>query len=163
MAGTKKKVEDYFAVRFPLYEMWDNASRIADQYDAWHEQQTKEIGRFLKRQKCLGNPNGNEFAIGSKFLNTFMYQLIKYEWARPLWRQLHLPLDARVFQMFRRTKGPAIAKIKSRIGTNTAYSISYEDYQFIQNALWEFIDELNERPNAEFQVKSRIELNYLWL
>jgi hypothetical protein len=163
MAGTKKKVEDYFAVRFPLYEVWDNASRIADQYDAWHEQRTKEIGRFLKRQKCLGNPNNNEFAIGSKFLNTFMHQLMKYEWARPLWQQLHLPLDARVFQAFSRTKGLAMAKINSCIGTNTAYSISYEDYQFIQNALWEFMAELNERPNVEFQVKSRIELNYLWL
>jgi hypothetical protein len=88
---------------------------------------------------------------------------MKYEWARPLWRQLHLPLDARIFQAFTRIKSPAIAKINSCIGTNAAYSISYEDYRFIQNTLWEFIEELNGRPGAEFQVKSRIELNYLWL
>jgi hypothetical protein len=134
-SGTKAKLEDYFAVKFPLYEIWDNASHISDQYNAWHEHHTKEIGRFLKREQCLGNPNGNEFAVSAKFLNTFMHQLMKYEWARPLYRQLHLPLDTRVFKTFRLINSLAIAKIISCIGTNTAYSISYKDYKFIQNTL----------------------------
>lgn len=162
-SGTKAKLENYFAAKFPLYSIWDDANNISARYDVWHEYQTKEIGRFLKKEQCLGNSNGNEFAISAKFLNTFMHQLMKYEWAHPLWRQLHLPLDTRVFRKFEKFKSPAIEKIKNHIGTKTAYLISYEAYKFIQNTLWEFIDELNKRPGAEFQVRSRIELNYLWL
>jgi len=33
---------------------------------------------------------------------------------------------------------------------------------FIQNRLWDFIDELNRRPGMEFRLTSRIELNLLW-
>jgi len=162
-AGTKEQIESYFTTKFPMHELRENVSGIADVYDRWHEQQATAIGSFLEQQRCLGNPNNNKFAVGAKFLSTFMHQLMKYEWARPLWQQLHLPLDARVFQAFTRIESPAIAKINSRIGTKTAYSISHKDYQFIQDTLWEFVEELNKRPEAEFQVQSRIELNYLWL
>jgi hypothetical protein len=162
-AGAKKEIEGYFVKRFPLNQLWNRATIIAKHYDLWHAEQTREIGDYLKQQKCLGYQGNNQYAVGAKVLNTFMHQLMKYEPLRPLWQQLHLPLDARVFQSFARNKTLAITKINSRIGTKTAYSILPEDYQFIQSTLWEFIDELNKRPGAEFQVRSRIELNYLWL
>jgi hypothetical protein len=162
-AHTKEKIERYFVTKFPMCALRDNASGIASAYDSWHEQQAAAIGIFLEQQSCLGNPDNNKFVVGAKFLNTFMHQLMKYEWARPLWQQLHLPLDARVFYAFAHIESPSIEKINSRIGMKTAYSISRKDYQFIQATLREFVDELNKRPEVEFQVQSRIELNYLWL
>jgi len=162
-AGTKKQVEYYFTTKFPIYEVRDNASGIAAVYDSWHEKQVNAIGDFLEQQGCLGNPDNTQIAVGAKFLDTFMHQLMKYEWARPIWQQLHLPLDARVFGAFDRIESSSIAKIKSHIGGRSAYSISLKDYQFIQDALWEFVEELNKRPGAEFEIQSRIELNYLWL
>ena len=90
---------------------------------------------------------------------------MKYEWARPLWKELHLPLDRNFFGAFwsRRNLSHATKEVFLHIGKKKPYSISREDYQFVQMMLWEFVKELNERPEAEIQFHSRIELNYLWL
>jgi len=164
-AGTKVKLEKHFSTDFPIMEIRDKASEIAKIYDKWHDQQTQNIGLLLKQEGCLGNKSNDEYAIGAKFLNTFMHQLMKYEWAHPLWQKLQLPLDARVFKSFRHIgrTSLAIRKINERIKKKTAYSISREDYKFIQENLWEYIKELNNRPRSEFKITSRIELNYLWL
>jgi hypothetical protein len=161
--GSKKLIEEYFVSTFPLRELWDRPTHIAKHYDAWHRKQIHALGRFLKRKGCLGNAQNNPVAVASKFINTFMHQLMKHEHFRPLWPQLHLPLDQRVFDAFRNLNGVAMCDIKNRIGGKTAYTISYDDYLFIQNALLDYIIELNNRRNAQFTVASRIELNYLWL
>ena len=161
--GAKLKIEEYFVSAFPLATLWTDTRQIADNDDDWHEQQTQALGRFLVRHECLGNPANNSSAVGAKFINTFMHQLTKYERLRPLWPHLHLPLDVRVFQSFALLDSPAITKIRERVGSNSAYAISYSDYKFVQDTLWDFISELNSRPGAEFKVKSRIELNYQWL
>ena len=166
-AGTKKDLEDFFATEFPMSELRDNAIGVASSYDNWHSQRVTAIGEFLERKSHLRNPhNDKSIVVAAKFLDTFMHQLMKYEWARPLWKQLHLPLDSIVLTAFRGMRSeesPAAAKIKSCVGTRTAYSISYKEYQYVQDTLWEFVEELNGRPGVEFQVQSRIELNYLWL
>lgn len=167
-AGAKKQVETYFVSQFRRGALWSNVGNVADSYDVWHEQQTELLGAFLDEKNCLGNPRNNSLAVATKFLNTFMHQLMKYERFRPLWTHLHLPLDRRVFQAFRQAQetlplSHAIREINNRIGDRTAYSISYADYQFIQESLWDFIGDLNERRGVQFKLSSRIELNHLWI
>lgn len=160
---TKDRLERYFADHFPLREVWSNAAAIAGVYDRWHARQATAIADFLVRDRRLGHPGNTPFVVAAKFLDTFMHQLMKYEWARPLWPALHLPLDSQIFYAFACSDSLVLAKINARIGERRAYAISREDYQFIQNTLWEYLGELNRRDGAEFQVCSRIELNYLWL
>jgi hypothetical protein len=163
-AGTKEKVESYFVKNFPLAHVYDDAARIALIYDSWHESCAAELGRFLEEQDCLGRPSISGFAVGAKLLDTFMHQLTKYPWAQPLWPQLHLPLDARVFWAFGKLEEyESIRKISKCISDRSAYALSQQDYRYIEATLWEFVTELNARPGAEVQVQSRIELNYLWV
>jgi hypothetical protein len=164
-AGTKEKLKQFFASDFPLQDIFVDAKGRVLEYDRWHDQQVAVIARFLETEDCLGNPENTSYTIGAKFLNTFMHQLMKYEWARSFWKELHLPLDSYVLQAFAKRKrtSPAIEKITQHIGAKTAYSLSREDYQFVQNILWDFIAELNGRTKAEVQFHSRIELNYLWV
>jgi hypothetical protein len=149
--GTKLRIENYFVNRFPLAALYADVDQVAHNYDTWHEEQTQALGRLLLDHNCLGNPENNAFAVGAKFINTFMHQLMKYSQFRPLWAELHLPLDARVFQSFAKiTDSPAIIRIKERIGARSAYALSYDDYKFVQDVLREFISELNRRPGMEF-------------
>ena len=129
---------------------------------------SRQIGVETARMSYPGSMSRGAKQIvkaGTKFLNTFMHQLMKYKRAHPLWQKLHLPLDSRVFQSFRHISvtSPAIREIITCIGEKTAYSISRKDYKFIQENLLKYIKELNSRPGSEFKVTSRIELNYLWL
>lgn len=164
-AGTKQEVEEYFSTEFPLRVLWTDASQVADNYDTWHEQQARKLGRFLKQEQHWGNPENCSVVVGAKLVNTFMHQLMKYKEFRPLWCKLHLPLDSIVFQAFRKIRrtSSAITRIVKRVDSKAAYAISYDDYKFIQDTLWDFICELNSRAGVEFEIKSRIELNYLWL
>lgn len=167
-AGTKKQIETYFVSKFRWHALWNQTRKIAGTYDTWHKRQTKSLGAFLDNKNCLGNPRNDSLAVATKFLNTFMYQLMKYKRFRLLWSHLHLPLDGRVFQAFKQAQemlpaSCAIQEINNCIGNRTAYSISYADYQFIQNKLWDFISDLNRRQGAQFLISSRIELNYFWI
>jgi hypothetical protein len=159
----KKKIERFFSSVFPIDALCADVDQVTLQFDIWHAEQTQALGRFLVKKDCLGNPENNPLAVAAKLLNTFMHQLMKYEGFRPLLRQLHLPLDARIFQAFAKIDSAAINRINKLVEGKAAYEITHDDYMFIQNTLWEFIGELNERPLAEFKVTSRIELNYLWL
>lgn len=156
--GTKIIVENYFAEIFPMGEVWSSADDIASRYDDWHRERVEEFAREIKHQV----PHGNRKSVAAKFLNTFMHQLMKYEPARPLFDSLHLPLDARVFAAFRRERSPALASIRDHL-SKSPYALEYEAHEQIQDALTSFIDELNRRPGAEFAIRSRIELNWLWL
>jgi len=164
-ATTKHELEYYFANNFPMYELHDNPREIAKGYDSWHKEQSTAIGNFLDNKKLIGDFRDKE-VVGAKFLNTFMHQLMKYEWSRSLYNELHLPLDSRVLdaiKSFRQIESISIKEINHRIDGKTVYSLSYADYEFIQQKLWKLIEELNQRPKVEFQIRSRIELNYLWL
>ena len=157
--GTKIIVENYFAESFPMGEVWSSAHDIADRYDAWHHERLIKFEGAIAKQVCPGN---QPMSVAAKFLNTFMHQLMKYEPARPLFASLHLPLDSRVFAALRRERSPALADIRDHL-SKSPYALEYDAHKQIQDALTRFIDELNRRPGAEFAIRSRIELNVLWL
>ena len=111
-----------------------------------------------------GNKKNNSEAIAAKFLNTFMYQLMKFENCRPLFKHLHLPLDRRVFNTLRSPKLPFSGKEKIQpILRKSPYAIEYSEYQEAQNALWSVVKAINKQPGQTITLTSRIELNcFLW-
>lgn len=157
--GTKALLETYFEKHFPIAVVWDAASTIALDFDAWHTERVSEIANHIGAN--VSNHNVRE-SVASKFLNTFMHQLMKYEEARPLFSCLHLPLDARVFNQLRRISSPSLTSVSEEFKCSP-YSLPYTKHGEIQTALLEFIAELNNRPDVGFQLTSRIELNWLWL
>ena len=164
-AGAKGKIEDFFARDPPLliHDLGSRASKIASDYDNWHSSQCEKLGSYLRERGCLGSPRNTQEVVAAKLMNTFMHQLMKYERFRCLWDQLHLPLDARVFSALRRWKSPTARLIVEKLGERTTYAITFDDYRFTQEALWDLIAELNARPGATVKIGSRIELNFLWL
>jgi len=163
--GTKNHIEKYFVNCFPIDYVWCNASKIVSEYDNWHRDRVLELSNILDTKKCikkLKSPSvNNSVAIAAKFMNTFMHQLMKYESCRILWDKLHLPLDGTIFQSLRNQNSLALKDVKE-IFKKSPYSLSYEEYSCVQNALLLFIEELNNLPRMEYKLKSRIELNVLW-
>ena len=156
--GTKAELESYFAREFPLQNVWSSAPALASAYENWHEDRTNEIAIAI--QDHVSSPN--RVGVAAKFLDTFMHQLMKYEPCRPLLPALHLPLDARVFSVLSRLRSPALNTVRTHF-LSSPYSLPYSEHQVIQKALFAFMDELNLRPEAEFTVMFRIELNWLWI
>lgn len=156
--GTKRAVEVYFIEQFPLAEVWSSATSIKGAYEAWHRKRVSEIASAIESHV----PKYNQpESVGAKFLNTFMHQLMKYERCRALWTCLHLPLDRRVFVALQDVESPALDGVRALLD-GSPYAMPYEGHLRLQGALLGFIDELNRRPDAEFRVSSRIELNWLW-
>jgi len=160
--GTKRSVEQYFVEAFPLKEIWDDALKIALSFDEWHDERIKELSQVLHEKKCLKDKHNRVEALAAKFLNTFLFQLVKYEQCRPLWNVLHLPLDGRVLKKLRSLCSPALQSIGG-ILSSPPYSLSYAEYIQVQDALSQLVVELNRRPDVEFRLESRIELNLLWV
>jgi hypothetical protein len=157
--GTKATLEEYFATKFPLREVWLSASQVADRYEEWHQTRTAEIAKAIETHVSKRN---NPMAVAAKFLNTFMHQLMKYEPCRALWPALHLPLDARVFAALAQLQSPSLSGVQP-LFSQSPYSLPYVAHLDIQRALGDFLQELNARPRAEFKIGSRIELNWLWI
>ncbi|MCK4428273.1 MAG: hypothetical protein KAW16_07315 [candidate division Zixibacteria bacterium] len=159
--GTKHAVEKYFVDEFPIHDIWKSSGIVARDYDNWHKSRVQEMGTVLNSGKYVKDKNNNAEAISAKFLNTFMHQLMKYEPLRQLWDVLHLPLDRRVFTKLTSLESEALSSVK-KIILRPPYSITYEEYSAIQGVLFKLLVELNSRPDVEFKLKSRIELNLLW-
>jgi hypothetical protein len=157
--GTKKALEGYFKDAFPIENVWNDAPTIARDYDSWHKSRVDEIVTVIRGHVSRHNV---PCSVAAKFLNTFMHQLMKYEQGRPLFTCLQLPLDARVFGKLLRIKSPYLTPFRETF-RNSPYSLPYKQHTAVQAALWQFITELNARPNAGFKLMSRIELNWLWL
>jgi hypothetical protein len=139
--------------------VWDTASAIALNYDAWHSARVNEIAAHIATNVSTHNVRES---VAAKFFNTFMHQLMKYEQARPLFTCLHLPLDARVFDKLRRIRFPSHTSLRATF-IRSPYALPYAQHLTVQAALWQFVAELNARSDAGFRVTSRIELNWLWL
>ncbi len=153
----KKRIESYFRRLFPINDIW--TSRISD-YDRWHEEQTTKMGNFLRRHNLIG-PGRCSSGIAAKFLNTYMHQLMKYEQARYLYEDIHLPLDQKIFTRLSRVRANSLEQIEQRL-KQSPYTFNYPAYMEVQIALKHLVDELNHRANAEFVFNSRVELNWLW-
>ena len=90
---------------------------------------------------------------------------MKYERCRPVWPKLHLPLDRVIFgqlTFLKRKTGSAALAAVDPILRKPPYSITTREYGRVQLALVGLIRELNRRPNAEYKLTSRVELNVLW-
>ena len=76
--GTKAKLEEYFALSFPMCQVWSSASQLAgiSEYECWHKDEIKKIAGAIKAHV---SPHNNPKGVAAKFLNTFMHQLMKYE------------------------------------------------------------------------------------
>jgi hypothetical protein len=158
-AGTKATLEAYFTTKFPSREVWLSASEVADRFEDWHQTRTEEIAKAIGTHVSKRN---NPDAVAAKFLNTFLHQLMKYEPCRALWPRLHLPLDAQVFAALAPMRAPSLCGLRP-LFSKSPYSLPYPKHLDIQRALLNFIRELNARPHAEFEIRSRIELNWLWV
>ncbi len=159
---TKKAIERYFANRFPISQVWNNASQLAHRYDRWHAQRTAELANVISRYK--GASENNSKTIAAKFINTFMHQLMKYKPCRPLLKYLHLPLDRRVFQALRsRSLFYAGKEDILPILRKPPYSVNYKEYMQVQNALWGVVNALNREHRHRVRFKSRLDLNWMWL
>src|SRR5262249_22494384 len=108
--GAKAKLERSVAEQFPILEVWNRAGEIDHGYDAWHEQQSRAIAEWIKQSIP---PDRASVVISTKFLNTFMHQLMKYEPCRVLWHQLHLPLDKIVFDALFRLRPKSLSEVHS--------------------------------------------------
>jgi hypothetical protein len=157
--GTKAQVERYFVVQFPLAHVWDKPREIAQTFDTWHQEQSHAIAKQIEQ---LVASYHNSIAVGTKFLNTFLHQLMKYEPCRVLWKCLHLPLDSRVFQALAKLQPTSLSAIRHYF-LQSPYTLDYTGYITIRKALNSYLDELNSRPGNGMRLTSRIELNWLWI
>jgi hypothetical protein len=108
--GMKAALESYFRDKFPIAEVWNTASTIAKNYDAWHKARVNEIVKHTKPH--ISAPYVPE-SVAAKFLNTFMYQLMKHQEARALFPCLYLPLDSRVFSRLRQLRPHSLASLQA--------------------------------------------------
>jgi hypothetical protein len=159
LKDAKSRLEIYFTTRFPISSLWGDADGVARDYDAWHEQQSQAIAEWIEE---FVPARHSSVAVSTKFLNTFMHQLMKYEPCRGLWQQLHLPLDRRVFKALGQFRPPSLSAVHGSF-SRPPYSLDYAEYRNIQKALWLYLAELNSRPGVGMQLNSRIELNWLWI
>jgi len=108
LKGTKAELEKFFATSFPMTDLWHQSAALSRDYDNWHEQQSFSIASAIRRYV----PEYHEpVAVATKFLNTCMHQLMKYEPCRALWGQLHLPLDRRVFLALASTQTDSLVNV----------------------------------------------------
>ncbi len=169
-AGMKEELGKYFTSKFPMEQIWDDAAKVVLTYDQWHNDRVNEIAKVVSRYKRSSfreiPRNYNSKVIAAKFLNTFMYQLMKFENCRPLFKYLHLPLDRRVFDALRSTKLSFSGKEKIQAiirKSPSPYTIKYSGYKEFQNALWSVVKVINKQPGQTITLTSRIELNcFLW-
>lgn len=153
----KVSIEKYFIGRFPLADIFNGS--IGD-YDEWHRAQAIALGNLLKRHQHIGKERDSR-GVAVKFINTYMHQLMKYEHARYLWSKLHLPLDQKIFNQLKKIDLNSLATVRDLL-RQSPYKLNYASHLKIQAALTSLAKELNMRKEAEYQIGSRIELNWLW-
>ena len=125
------------------------------------------VGLFPPRVQEIGGMSSVMMA-----LLALLHQLMKYKECRWIYANLHLPLDSRVSKnlgsrRWKEYKSLFPEEIIKKYFDSTegkvqsAYSLSYDDYKKIQDALKDLVKKLNNRPGVEYKLKSRIELNML--
>jgi len=159
LGKTKATLETYFVDSFPIGKLWTSAQGLAERFEPWHRQRVKELVLVLAPHI---QSNYVSESVAAKFLNTFMHQLIKYDEGRPLLPVLHLPLDRRVFAALRRIPSPALDGVRLLLQQDSPYTLPYPAHLRIQRALCHFISEVNESAQGTFQLRGRVELNWLW-
>ena len=164
--GTKEAIECYFTSKFLMKDVWerDDVATVKSEYDQWHGERTYEIAKKVECYK--GAKENKSEAIAAKFLDTFMYHLMKFEKCRPLFKHQHLPLDRRVFYALRsrNLSFPGKEEIQAIIRKGP-YTTEYPEYKKVQKALYSLVKTINERLQLDptDALISRVELNcFLW-
>ena len=165
-AGAKATLAEYFAEQFPIQELWHNEVSEGS-FDEWHYKQVVRIAEGVIRE-YQGNPDNYATTISSKFLNTFMHQLMKYEKFRYLYKELHLPLDRRVLEKISngldKINVPKSLQELAWIYRDRPYSMKYDKYSQFQKELRTLMCEYNRLLPPDCRIKARIELNsILWI
>ena len=153
----KLEIERYFADLFPIVDIWDTQVR---DFDRWHKKVTKHLSGFIRRNACVGKGRKTT-GLATKFLNTFLYQLAKYPSAQFLYEDLHLPLDRKIFTRLARVDAEALAEVEGLL-RKSPYTFNYTDYMKVQRALRQLTLMLNDRRDAEYDIQSNVEFNWLW-
>jgi hypothetical protein len=104
----------------------------------------------------IGRTELKRVTVAAKFIDTFLYHLMKFEEYRKLWTVLHLIVDSRLIRKLKKYGDKSlIAFLKNY--PNSPYEASYSQYLELQDYLDEYIRGLN----SPF-IKNKIELNFLW-
>lgn len=160
--GAKQAVEKCFRDVFPIRSIWNNPTSIVNNYDKWHSKVSKELGEVLKI--FMGAHGNTPEAVAAKLLNTYMHQLMKYPKFQIIWSRLHLPLDRRVFDALSKRHISFTGKEKiADILKRPPYSINRDEYERLQAAMIEYLQQLRAKSSKGLEWSSRIELNWLWI
>ena len=109
--------------------------------------------------------DNKEWALGAKFIDTFMHQMMKYPDFKQLYHSLYLPLDRAIIPPLRKSFSEFLGsdfdkRINALLKPETIYQTTEENYYAIQDELRILAAEIGKkigRPNM-----ARIELNVLW-
>ena len=146
-AGTKKNVSNFF-----ISDKFFVPNKSTFKKD--HEKLCKELSK-----KFDLNPQRNDLnkvTVAAKFIDTFLYQLMKFQEYRNLWGDLYLIIDRRIISRLKRCGDEKLKKfLESYPGS--PYEANYTEYLKLQHALNAYL----QRINSDL-IKSRIELNFLW-
>jgi hypothetical protein len=164
--NAKKDTEKYFISNIFHTELRTVWTGNVVNYDSWHKMRVSELVGSIAKKVTPYNAQDIRRChetVAAKLMDAFMYQLMKYPKYQLLWKYLHLVLDGKVFAALRALARNSIAlNPLCDILRKDPYTISFEEYQRVQEHLRRFIQELNNRSNKEFDLTSPIQLNILW-
>lgn len=146
-AGNKKVVSLFFisnSFSIPRFENF--------------QQDHAEICKLLSKVILL-NPKRKklkEETVAAKFLDTFLYQLMKFEEYRNLWPKLHLIIDDRILKKLKQLKDEDLLQFLKSF-PKSAYEADYSQYLGLQEKIQQFL----EYTNSDF-FRNKIDLNFLW-
>lgn len=147
LAGTKQRVSDFFTSK--NFYVPNNQTFEGDH---------KKICLRLSKKIHL-NPNRenlNNVIVAAKFVDTFLYQLMKFEEYRSLWSDLNLIIDQRIMPRLKGIADVNLLKILKNYPKNP-YEATYDQYLQLQKELKQFITRLDSKF-----IRDRIQLNFLW-
>jgi len=161
----KKRTIEFFLKQ--TFEDFKSGRPRPSRYRAWHEKLSNRFANGLQ-DGSLGvqvRKKKSPFAIGAKFVDTFIHQLIRYPEYSKLYPAIYLPLDRKVTPHLRKNLTandllPRGGRLSKCLNADKIYELEREDYYFIQAQLSELTQRIAikiGRPNM-----ARIELNILW-
>lgn len=119
-----------------------------------HKKICSELSKILKLNPI--RKQLNKETVAAKFVDTFLYQLTKFDEYYYLSKKLNLIIDNRVITKLRKISDNEL-KIFLDSYPNSVYEATYHQYQDLQIQITEFI----QRSKNPFILK-KIDLNILW-
>lgn len=148
-SGTKEIVIDFFSSdKFKV----PSKNNFTQMHSLICDELSKKIeSKLNKKRKKL-----QKKTIAAKFLDAFLYQLLKFEEYQYLRPKLNLIIDTTILPKIRKYNFKKLQQALENYPTS-AYEATYEQYQKLQVSISSFINDINNRF-----IKNKIDLNYLW-